>query len=662
LSLYIRCPMTIKNGKFAQKRVVESSAERGELLVTANQPRVVSSKDLLLALNKRNCNAPLLSNPARSSAMLGLMLNKFFEAYTDVTVEEARALFQEFPIVRTYGDLDEFYSAHNQSYYRRIVNDKHLIHSKDLAKYICMAKLQVKNNFSTTQKNEYAKLQTINYSDKSVNFYFATLFMEVKRRLFAIKRRNTIILTDMNLGEFLHEVVQVPWDERDRCLEADIEAFDKSWQTLHLDFLTEFLVIMGFPALSVKLFQNHMYGSTYRSRDCGISTFVGVQQKSGMFMTYLGNTIITMAVFAAAGNITKFKLGIFGGDDSVVIFEHTVPYDVNAMSETNFNFRMKFSFESCPAIFNFYLVPVDGHYYVVADVVRMFVKFAVWKKNEITEERFISMKDSVQQVLDKRLCRLSVEAHNARWGTRFSMNMFSLASCFAFDYNLFRKVARISRLRNGQIQLEDKRYSVVMSFIRDPMKFLTAIPTFNPVSSVSMYIANMARFSYSLNDHIFFYVIPSGEGKSTLLMEAEIKEGIKGRKVYDIDDLKVRNQVRLEDGAVVLVQSLYDGIAWLRPKVVYYRIIPLNWSRGVRFGPYQRLAIVKDGKPFSAFKTFEERNEFIKSNSFFFKEADPRLYYGSENLINNIHLMGPFICLGCMLLLAVILLCRASII
>lgn len=644
LDLYLRVPFWLKDGKFAQKRVVVSRPIGGELLVTANQRRVVSSKDYLLALNKRNCNAPLLSVPARGPVMSELLLKSFIKAYLRSDGKELQEKYEQFPVVRTWGDLDDFYSAHNLEYYRRIVNDKVLVHSKDLAAYKSMAKLQVKNNYGMTLKTEYAKMQTINYADKAVNFYFATLFMEVKRRLMHELKANAVILTDMNLGEFLDILAQIPYSATDKCLEADIEAFDKSWQKMHIDFLIDLLALFGFPIKSLELFKAHMFGSVYLAKDFGIKTFVDVQQKSGMFMTYMGNTIVTMAVFAAASGLEEYKLAIFGGDDSIVIFSDAVEYDYNSFSETNFNFKMKFSWERCPTIFNFFLVDVEGFYYAVVDTVRLYVKFAIWEKDEITEERFVSMKDSVQQLLDPFLCRLSVEAHNTRFGTHFSTVFHMLASCFAYDYSYFRKVAGITRLRNGEIQLEDRRYSIVMKFLTDPMSFVNSIPAFNPVTSVNNYIANLARSNFHYCDHVFIYVIPSGEGKSTLIETLRENEGkIKGREVFDIDYLKFSNTRVLEDKSIVLAQNLYDAVCWLRPRVVYYKIVPLHFSTGTRFGPYQRLAIVRDGKPFSAFADFEARNEFVANNDFFFKLRNPDIYYVDSYLINHLHLIGVLV-------------------
>lgn len=78
--------------------------------------------------------------------------------------------------------------------------------------------------------------------------------------------------------------------------------------------------------------------TTVNFRNIGIKLKVNYQRKSGDVFTFTGNTIVSMIALSNAYQLEKALVGIFGGDDSLVLFDRTEEiFDQSQMIAQEFN-------------------------------------------------------------------------------------------------------------------------------------------------------------------------------------------------------------------------------------------------------------------------------------------------------------------------------------
>lgn len=154
--------------------------------------------------------------------------------------------------------------------------------------------------------------------------------------------------------------------------EIDFSKFDKSQEELCLNVQISIMKALGVPDdICAEWHESHTINKLV-FHQLGISITTKYQRRSGDVLTFLGNTIVLMAVLAYTHDYTTAHGGIFGGDDSLVFLRR----DTNVIDQSkhiaeifNLTAKMEF-FPEAPYFASKFLIYAAPYYYMVPDPVK----------------------------------------------------------------------------------------------------------------------------------------------------------------------------------------------------------------------------------------------------------------------------------------------------
>nr|QPN36937.1 RNA-dependent RNA polymerase [Ohio negev-like virus 2] len=335
--------------------------------------RMYTARESILAIAKRNKNVPelaTLNDPIRTGKCL---LNSFVVTYMKN--------FKNYPLIRVdYDGIVEWLMTQNTDVAEKII-PKFDLHRSDLTEFSLSIKRKPKPALNADTCLAYTALQTICFSEKFVNAIYCVIFREIRDRVLDGLKSKFKIFTNKSPHEFsgdITRVLDVSDIEKDNVnvLELDISKYDKSQNQVTLEYECELMRYFGVPEEFVQLWFNMHFRTRLVDRANGVSTRVAYQRKSGDASTFIGNTLFLMAVVARELDHFPIKVGLFAGDDSLIVLKTSKAFRMDTES-----FSMKYNLEVKQLVFKRSLyfcskfLVHDGHRWVlVPDPVKIFVK------------------------------------------------------------------------------------------------------------------------------------------------------------------------------------------------------------------------------------------------------------------------------------------------
>jgi len=393
-------------------------------VLRTTMPRVRNAelRESLLALVKRNKNVPELSSCVDYDGLSTKMVDNFVVSFLKRS--------EPFP---TFGisssEIADWLKGQEFNNYDLIVPDRSLTQT-DLGSYQFSIKKTPKPILTYDAELQYQALQTIVCQGKDVNTLFCPLFRVIKERLLThLKEKFLIytgmsntefenILTDRFLGDLVSERMKV---------EVDISKYDKSQGLLALMFECKLMRFFGVEEEYINLWYTSHVFSKLTDFSSGLKTTVVYQRKSGDASTFIGNTMFLMAVLSMIYDMDSIDMGLFAGDDSLLVGD-SASKKVDSLEIGNlFNIECKVFYYRSSYFCSKFLVNTGNRIYVMPDVVKMSIKLGNKSlvNYEHMEEFRVSFCDLVSNYSSKFLCDLCSSALEERYNLCFD---FSLAT------------------------------------------------------------------------------------------------------------------------------------------------------------------------------------------------------------------------------------------
>lgn len=372
-------------------------------------PRQKAMRETVLAYSKRNANVPELSGVIHTTRMADEVFKLFCETYLIEDYETDCRVFRQSPLIPSSTAVEEWLRTQNPNVQSAIVGDATAIWDKPLNEYSFMNKREVKPALDGTATKEYKPSQTIAFSTKDINAIFSPIFREAMARLKAVLKNHFLIFAGDSLEEYAKKITTVCPPSLARGLfakEIDFSKYDKSQGELHLRIEMRIFELLGLPSDYLTYWYAAHYYTQVNDYTGGFKAWMLYQRKSGDAATFLGNTLICMAMLSSLYDMEKCALGLFAGDDSLVlgpqvILEKNMEYEAAVI----FNMESKFFNYNTHYFCSKFLLAVDDKWILVPDVLKLVFKLG--RKDlvswEHATEYWTSLKDLLKPLLDANI-------------------------------------------------------------------------------------------------------------------------------------------------------------------------------------------------------------------------------------------------------------------
>lgn len=347
----------------------------------ATSKRVSTFREVALAVKKRNMNVPQLNNVLDVDYISDIVVGKFFSSIVDINK------LAKLPDVISQGEVGWFadYLKGKQVDESQFVDPIGLV---SMDKYRHMIKSDLKPVEDNSLHSERPLPATITYHDKGKVMSTSPYFLAAMSRLLICLKEKIFIPTGKHHQLFSLDA-QV-FDNVKAWKEIDFSKFDKSQQILHHEIQRKVFLKLGLPAEFVECwFTSHV--QSHISDPSGLRFSTYFQRRTGDACTYLGNTIVTLAVLCHVYDLdnSNVMMVVASGDDSLIGSLSELPRDNEHLCSTLFNFEAKFPHNQ-PFICSKFLLTmptVSGSRRVVAvpNPLKLLIKLG--RKN-LSEENF----------------------------------------------------------------------------------------------------------------------------------------------------------------------------------------------------------------------------------------------------------------------------------
>nr|UDL14013.1 MAG: hypothetical protein [Xiangshan martelli-like virus 4] len=376
-----------------------------QLRTTCPVPVLSTQRQIIKAYSERNGTVPQLAGKRFAYSLIPSMIERFKRNY--VADLETFSVFKDNVILPNVSDMSDWLNSQNPKVLKEIeaeIEREPSVYHRDLTVYKYILKRIPKPSLEPGGNMKYASPQTIAYLDKLVNLLFCPMVREIKKRLNSVLRLDKILFSDMSVQNF-NDVLNyrfppsVASNLTKTLLEIDFSKFDKSQDEIVLAFEMEFMRVMGVHEDLVMLWREMHERTTLWDPHNKFKAHVFFQRKSGDAMTFLGNTVLLMAVMASVYDLQD-SFCLFSGDDSLVFSS----VGLKNLKESYRSFSSIFNLEAKLLTYETayfcskFIYPISKEAWVVApDLIKILIKMG--RKDLVNydhvEEYRISLMDNI---------------------------------------------------------------------------------------------------------------------------------------------------------------------------------------------------------------------------------------------------------------------------
>lgn len=401
ISLRIDDRMTIDPLKIGfNKRKSPTLSPTMRTMMPAN--RVPSQRETILAMSKRNANAPMLMNKNLSPRVLaGFLFENFKKSCLQLDKIDVDVVLD--PIELSPRLVQKWFDKHDSSVASQAQSD---IPPEDrmFSRYNFMVKNKLKPPMEAGALYKYAGGQTIAYHKKDANVIFCPIFSEVRDRLLALLKPHIKIMTGKSIEEFEEQINQefhadFLWEACNR-IEDDFAKFDKSQHEALFEAECLVYAFLGVPQEVIDEWRKCHKEAIIKDRLNGVWMKTLYQRKSGDASTFIGNTLVLILVMCAVYDFRHVLMALFVGDDSVLFLLKGYEYkDASSLFADLFNLENKLLMEyRYPYFCSKFMMNVDGRIVFVPNVLKAVTKLgrSDLVNYEHAEEYRVSLKDNLK--------------------------------------------------------------------------------------------------------------------------------------------------------------------------------------------------------------------------------------------------------------------------
>lgn len=392
-----------------------------------NQPntREPTARQTLIALAKRNCDAPKNALPLNVAQTLNKTMDRFFNAFCHQDARNLMKSYREEPVELNEVTLRDWICGQEPGKIKRFDLRELEVDLNAVVRYQMMIKKEPKNKLEAVASEEYAGVQNIIHHPHRLNAVFGAIFKKMYDRLESLLAPNILLLIrksteQMNLHMNRTLTTDKQWEKH--LLEIDFSKFDKCQLQTCFEIEMKFWEDLGFEKHLHELWKLGHFDCNAIDFKNGIKAWLMYQRKSGDSATCLGNSLIAMLSIAFATNLknTEIKSGCFMGDDSLLYTLVKIDgNDVVKKLMEVFNLSAKVITKKYGYMCSMFVIPVVDSYVVVPDPLKRIERLGKnlkLKENETLYERYVSFRELLLPLFTVGIDLPLTEALEERYG------------------------------------------------------------------------------------------------------------------------------------------------------------------------------------------------------------------------------------------------------
>jgi hypothetical protein len=400
---------------------------RPVLRTTSAPPRQTTTRQALLALNKRNLGANHVSSP------LGYknFAEKAFENMMDVfAVEDWRERLKRMDkIIPTETSLAEWSEFQNKSTIKAMQGfDCNVVLEEvkeKIADYEFILKASAKAATDLKPITAYPTVQTVMFHKKQVNAFFGPMIREADIRFRSLLRHDVLYNKGKNL-ESIEQFLTVCYKQSggNVIVENDFTDYDRSQEEVAYSLDGVMLKWLGLNPDDLETWMAGHYKHSNINYALALVVYLRYQRKSGDVTTAFGNTVLNMTALAWSLKLERGEVlaAMFLGDDSwfQLIDSPSMRVRIKGCSDEiaiNFNGDAKTAYYDVGYFCGNYILDVESKVCLAADPIKRAVKLGRWdvKDKSMIIENWISFGDLMRnynnESVQEKLAHAVAERH-----------------------------------------------------------------------------------------------------------------------------------------------------------------------------------------------------------------------------------------------------------
>jgi hypothetical protein len=309
-----------------------------------------------------------------------------------------------------------------------------------LDEYKLIIKKSPKPKLDNTAITEYTGLQTVCYQGPITNILFCPIFKEMKKRLLCFLKSKYMIFTDMTTTALERLITQLnPSDYYP--VEVDISKYDKSQGKMLFEFELLLYRFLGMSEFCLRLWRLMHERTVINDKKNKIKARIEYQRKSGDAATFFGNTVVLMAILASVYDMDSCKMGLFAGDDSLLLFESPQP-DINQLLLDGFNLESKIYHFDFMYFCSKFILHTEFGWYIIPDPIKLLTKLGRHDiRNETHREEYrIAVADTTEDYNNIILLPYIERAISERYGHQVGVLMLDTLYRVPRDKKVFNSL------------------------------------------------------------------------------------------------------------------------------------------------------------------------------------------------------------------------------
>jgi len=386
---------------------------RPKLRTSQAPPRQTTTRQALLALNKRNLGGSMVASPLGYYHFAQDSFERMMDCFAvsdwrqklkkmDKIVPNRQILenWYQFQNVSTKAAMEKFQDTTVMSEVKRFISD-----------YEFILKPEPKTSTETKPYSLYPTVQTVMFHKKQVNAFFGPMIREADRRFRALLRPNVLY----NKGKALSDMEEFLELNYDRSLgniiaENDFSDYDRSQLEVAHALDRVMLTWLGLNPDDLETWMLGHYKHSNFNYSLGLCVYLRYQRKSGDVTTAFGNTVLNMTSMAYSLDLQpeEVKAAMFLGDDSwfQLVDSLSLRRRIRECSDKisiHFNGEAKTAYFETGYFCGLYIIDTPSGVKLLADPIKRAVKLGRWdvKEKSVLYENWLSFKDLMRNYDDE---------------------------------------------------------------------------------------------------------------------------------------------------------------------------------------------------------------------------------------------------------------------
>jgi len=373
--------MTLEKERIEMYKMREAKQMKIGQFIAVDAPTARIEKQNLLntfaSIRKRNAD-PSKIRDFMMTLGADEIKTKFFKTFVDMEKWENSLQMRE-QFRKDF--VEEWKNTRDSQQLNKLAYEHCNLKNIDFNEYHSFIKTITKNQLGSDAYDQEQVAQVVAGAHAVMVEYFTPMVKQFSLLLKNVLKDNVLINDGITVEQMEYFVNSRIYGSKQEIvpMEMDYSKFDKNQDWIDLYYQMIIMKEFGVPEwLCSEWISVHLI-TQLRFTKFGIVVPTMFQRKSGDAFTFMGNTLFTMIMYSVYYNEIPFKVALFGGDDSLILYskeENDKIIDCGEEIAAAFNMEIKYLDTTKSVMFaSRFFVFTDFHIFILPDLLKQVVRY-----------------------------------------------------------------------------------------------------------------------------------------------------------------------------------------------------------------------------------------------------------------------------------------------